>query len=223
MTSLQIWLGRSIFFFEKSPVTDYRHPSRSPDGQCLMLSSRDGYCTIIIFDDILAAHHTQQHTLQMQSIAQHHSVPLLTSTSSSGGLGGPSTASTPAATPLSASIGLPPFGVAPSPNQLIPKKRVKETAEPPLTPAASVDGGDSQQSYFGSATQEYHPKAAPSSSSSAAQGASTSTSGFASPSTSTDVAPSASASEVERAATEEKEPPKKKRRVALTKVSDLGA
>ncbi|KAH6891806.1 chromatin assembly complex protein [Coprinopsis sp. MPI-PUGE-AT-0042] len=182
----------------------------SPDGQCLMLSSRDGYCTIIIFDEILAAHHTQQHTLQMQSIAQHHSVPLLTSTSSSGGLGGPSTGSTPAATPLSASIGLPPFA-----------KRVKDSAEPPLTPAASVDGGDSQQSYFGSAQQEYHPKA--SSSSSSAAGPSASASGLVSPSASVDVGPSASTSEVEREPTEEKEPPKKKRRVALTKVSDLGA
>ncbi|KIJ64823.1 hypothetical protein HYDPIDRAFT_89390 [Hydnomerulius pinastri MD-312] len=48
----------------------------SPDGQTLILSSRDGYCTLIIFDEILPAHHTQQSTLQLQSIALHNFVPL---------------------------------------------------------------------------------------------------------------------------------------------------
>lgn len=56
-------------------------PCRSPDGQCLILSSRDGYCTIIVFDEILPAHHTQQQALQLQSIAHHHSVPLTHTTS----------------------------------------------------------------------------------------------------------------------------------------------
>ncbi|KAI6015134.1 WD40-repeat-containing domain protein [Pisolithus orientalis] len=55
----------------------------SPDGQCLILSSRDGYCTIIIFDEIFPAHHTQQSTLQLQSIAQHNFVPLTVSSTSS--------------------------------------------------------------------------------------------------------------------------------------------
>ncbi|KAI6126812.1 WD40-repeat-containing domain protein [Pisolithus sp. B1] len=55
----------------------------SPDGQCLILSSRDGYCTIIIFDDIFPAHHTQQSTLQLQSIAQHNFVPLTVSSTPS--------------------------------------------------------------------------------------------------------------------------------------------
>lgn len=64
---------------------------RSPDGQCLILSSRDGYCTIVVFDEILPAHHTQQHALQLQSIAHHHSVPLTYSTSTSSMSATPST------------------------------------------------------------------------------------------------------------------------------------
>ncbi|KAL4071727.1 WD40-repeat-containing domain protein [Scleroderma citrinum] len=57
----------------------------SPDGQCLIMSSRDGYCTIVTFDEILPSHHMQQSTLQLQSIALHNSVPLtVASTPSSG-------------------------------------------------------------------------------------------------------------------------------------------
>lgn len=37
-----------------------------------MLTSRDGYCTIVIFDQVLPAHHTQQHSLQLQSITTAH-------------------------------------------------------------------------------------------------------------------------------------------------------
>ncbi|EIN14469.1 WD40 repeat-like protein [Punctularia strigosozonata HHB-11173 SS5] len=85
----------------------------SPDGQCLILSSRDGYCTLVVFDEILPAHHTQQHTLQLQSIAHHHSLPMTTSSS----------------TPSSQLISTP------TPIQSTGTKR----SEPPLTPAASVD------------------------------------------------------------------------------------
>jgi len=94
----------------------------SPDGQCLILSSRDGYCTIVVFDEILPAHHTQQHALQLQSIAQHHSVAMTYSTSTS------STVATPAVTPSTASATLPP-------TPTVPTKR----NEPPLTPAMSMD------------------------------------------------------------------------------------
>jgi chromatin assembly factor 1 subunit B len=62
-----------------------------------MLSSRDGYCTIVVFDEILPAYHTQQQTLQLQSIAHHHSVPITFST--------PTT--TPSATPTLPSVSLP--------------------------------------------------------------------------------------------------------------------
>lgn len=76
--------------------------SRSSDGQCLILSSRDGYCTLIAFDEILPAHHTQQHTLQLQSIAHHNSVPLTYAHGHSS-----STQVTPAVTPSIASVNLP--------------------------------------------------------------------------------------------------------------------
>jgi chromatin assembly factor 1 subunit B len=33
-----------------------------------MLSSRDGFCTIIVLDEHLPAYHTQQQTLQLQSL-----------------------------------------------------------------------------------------------------------------------------------------------------------
>lgn len=47
---------------------------RTPDGQCLMLASSDGYCSIVVFDELLPLYHTQQHNLQLQTIAQSHSV-----------------------------------------------------------------------------------------------------------------------------------------------------
>jgi len=104
---------------------------RSPDGQCLVLSSRDGYCTIVVFDEILAAHHTQQHTLQIQSIANHHSVPLTYSSSTP--------APTPGSTPSIPVAGLPPL-----PPPLVTStsggmKRRAESPPPLLTPASSVD------------------------------------------------------------------------------------
>ncbi|KAF6745968.1 chromatin assembly complex protein [Ephemerocybe angulata] len=170
----------------------------SPDGQTLILSSRDGYCTIVIFDDILPAHHTQQHALQMQSIAHHNFVPLLPSSSTSstpshhhrehsisqsqGGV-------TPAATPSSGSVGLPPYAVS----SQVPKKRT----EPPLTPAASVDGS-TEPSFF-SATPSSSGAPAASGSVQAAEG-------------------DASGDKPDTV----QEPPKKKRRVALTRVGDIG-
>ncbi|KAG8925255.1 hypothetical protein FRC01_010447, partial [Tulasnella sp. 417] len=44
----------------------------APDGQSLMLASSDGYCSIVVFDDILPLYHTQQHNLQLQSIVNSH-------------------------------------------------------------------------------------------------------------------------------------------------------
>ncbi|KAH9474432.1 putative WD repeat-containing protein C26H5.03 [Psilocybe cubensis] len=161
----------------------------SPDGQCLILSSRDGYCTLIIFDDILPAYHTQQHTLQLQSIAHHHSVPISYGPNNHPPSVSASSAQvTPAATPSSASIGLP--GPSQTSN---PKKR----SDPPLTPAASVDGSEAYFSTAQTSSSEQklqQPKAG----------------------SSTGEAP---ASAVD--AGKSQEPPKKKRRVALTRVGDL--
>lgn len=136
---------------------------RSPDGQCLILSSRDGYCTIVVFDEILPAHHTQQNVLQLQSIAHQHSVPLTHTTSISS-----SSVATPAATPASMSSALPP-------TPIVPMKR----SEPPLTPSTSLEDAKAQT-------------------------------------------PKAAESEAEAGAEKQgDEPPKKKRRVALTHVGEL--
>jgi len=48
---------------------------RAPDGQSLMLASSDGYCSIVIFDEFLPLHHTQQHNIQLQAIASSVSTP----------------------------------------------------------------------------------------------------------------------------------------------------
>ncbi|KAG6855722.1 hypothetical protein H0H87_011614 [Tephrocybe sp. NHM501043] len=130
----------------------------SPDGQCLIVSSRDGYCTLITFDEIMPAHHIQQHTLQLQSIAHQHSVPISAP--------GPSPALLPHSSP----------SLTPS----NPRKR----AEPPLTPAASIDGGERDLASLAALT-------------------------------------SASESGEGEERDKVQEPPKKKRRVALTRVGDL--
>lgn len=143
-----------------------------------MLSSRDGYCTLVVFDEILPAHHTQQHALQLQSIAHHNSVSLTTS----------GAVPTPMSTPSVSSAALPPAAVptpaqtpvqTPAPTPTVPAKR----SDPPLTPTASVDENPA---------------------------ASMSESG-----TLPVLAP-----EVGEKA---QEPPKKKRRVALTRVGDVGS
>jgi chromatin assembly factor 1 subunit B len=51
--------------------------NRSPDGQTMMLSSADGYCSIVVFDmsELGTVHATQQHNRQLAAIAQSHSQP----------------------------------------------------------------------------------------------------------------------------------------------------
>ena len=75
--------GEFLFFLGEKKGALLNVWFRSPDWQRSMVSSRDGYCTLVTFDEILPAHHVQQHTIQLQSIANHHSVPLAYSTSSS--------------------------------------------------------------------------------------------------------------------------------------------
>lgn len=139
-----------------------------------MLSSRDGYCTLIVFDEILPAHHTQQSTLQLQSIAQHNFVPLTYAASSIPTHAAP-------LTPANTTVGLP-------------------IIAPPVVPAkrAQIQGSEP------SPQQVLTPK-----------------------STAEDLAApgESSASAADPGAVEEAkdQPPKKKRRVALTRVGDVGA
>ncbi|KAJ6500371.1 WD40-repeat-containing domain protein [Mycena sanguinolenta] len=144
----------------------------SPDGQCLMLSSRDGYCTLVTFDEILPTHHTQQAALQLQQIAVQHSVPISYAPSSSN---------------------------SQSQNRSDDKSVSKKRPHEPLTPAASVDGD-------ASTTPAPTPTPTP-----VLGGLTPSTSGMSMASDATDAS--------EEAGTDG--PPKKKRRVALTRVGDL--
>lgn len=160
-----------VCLLTKLHYDEFTDMSWSPDGQSLILSSRDGYCTLVVFDEILPAHHTQQQTLQLQSIAHHHSVPLTNSTMA-----------TPLSTPSSSVVALP--SMSPIVQPVVPLKR---PAEPPLTPAASVD--ENIPSLSGMSEAQL-PNSAPA---------------------------NTSATDAEAA----QEPPKKKRRAALTRVGDL--
>lgn len=139
-----------------------------------MLSSRDGYCTLIIFDEILPAHHTQQSTLQLQSIAQHNFVPLTYAASSIPTHVAPST-------PGNITAGLP-------------------IIAPPVVPAkrAQLQGNESSPQQALTSKSAVEDSVTPSGSGGSADN------------------PGA----VEQA---KDQPPKKKRRVALTRVGDIGA
>ncbi|KAF8625088.1 hypothetical protein AX15_005567 [Amanita polypyramis BW_CC] len=188
---------------------EFTDVSWSPDGQCLVLSSRDGYCTLVIFDDIIPAHHTQQHALQLQSIAHNLSVPLSLSTSHHSQQSGSSAVPmlSPLITPVSASSSMshpPPFPVTPS----VPKKRAGGETLSTLAPYA--DGNEPSGSGAGTASVFV-----------------ASTVG---PQPTAEVGPSSGSGSInngnnkEGKDSEEKapEPPKKKRRVQLTRVGDLG-
>ncbi|KAJ7595006.1 WD40 repeat-like protein [Mycena floridula] len=170
-----------ICLLTKLHYDEFTDVTWSPDGQCLLLSSRDGYCTLVTFDEILPAYHTQQHSLQLQSIAHQHSVPLdyppLTPQSVA-------SQATPGGTPVFASVGLPLYGNTPS-------RRQPSSVDPPLTPAASVDGDllpmlSRSQSATSSAEKRSRDEPEPNAEGSAP------------------------------------EPPKKKRRVVLTRIGDIG-
>lgn len=143
-----------------------------------------------MFDDILPAYHTQQHTMQLQSIAHNNYVPLSYPTPSGHGLGhsqGHSNQSHSAhTTPHSANSQTTPVQPTVSNN--------KKRNEPPLTPTASVDGSEAGVSYFAAAQA----------------------SALAGSSTSAGEARTVAATDAQI-----QEPPKKKRRVALTRIGDL--
>lgn len=168
--SLQTCRGSSSprELFERWPTHGSRL-SRSPDGQSLVLSARDGYCTLIVFDEILTAHHTQQSTLQLQSIAQHNFVPLTYATSS---------IHAAPLTPANSTVGLP-------------------IIAPPVVPAKRAP-------LQGSEPSPQQPK----------------------PVVEDSVVPSGSSATTDTPGAVEDakdQPPKKKRRVALTRVGDIEA
>ncbi|ESK87982.1 chromatin assembly complex protein [Moniliophthora roreri MCA 2997] len=115
-----------VCILTKLHYDEFTDASWSPDGQSLMLSSRDGYCTLIVFDEIFPAYHKQQQALQLQSIAQQHSVPIT-------------------------NVGLPPAGssstgfvrsVTPSPTPTAVRARVNAIDRPPTPSAANTSDTD---------------------------------------------------------------------------------
>ncbi|KAJ3768865.1 WD40 repeat-like protein [Lentinula raphanica] len=133
-----------ICMLSKLHYDEFTDASWSPDGQTLILSSRDGYCTLIVFDEIFPAYHTQQQALQLQSIAHQHSVPIQVPSSSTHHSHAPSTSSragTPSATPVFGNVGLPPMlPPSPAPSQS------KRTGGHSHTPSSS-QGSEALNSY----------------------------------------------------------------------------
>ncbi|KAF8676145.1 WD40 repeat-like protein [Rhizoctonia solani] len=64
-----------ICMFSNLHYSSFTDMAWAPDGQSLMLASSDGYCSLVVFDDVLPLYHTQQHNLQLHSIAASHSHP----------------------------------------------------------------------------------------------------------------------------------------------------
>ncbi|QRV98835.1 WD repeat-containing protein [Ceratobasidium sp. AG-Ba] len=62
-----------ICMFSNLHYSSFTDMAWAPDGQSLMLASSDGYCSLVVFDDVLPLYHTQQHNLQLHSIAASHS------------------------------------------------------------------------------------------------------------------------------------------------------
>ncbi|KAG8979227.1 hypothetical protein FRB94_012472 [Tulasnella sp. JGI-2019a] len=63
-----------VCMFSNLHYSSFTDMAWAPDGQSLMLASSDGYCSIVVFDEILPLYHNQQYNLQLQSIVQQHTV-----------------------------------------------------------------------------------------------------------------------------------------------------
>ncbi|KAL0579910.1 Chromatin assembly factor 1 subunit [Marasmius crinis-equi] len=194
-----------ICVLTKLHYDEFTDATWSPDGQTLMLSSRDGYCTLIVFDEIFPAYHKQQQAFQLQSIAQQHSVPI-TSSIPSGTPLHPSASrqGTPTATPVFSNVGLPPAAsttpgyvrsITPSPAPVAIKHRV-DAMDVPATPSAS-SGGEPSTPQLADAVKRQREEE--------------------------DVGATTPTVDNQEESDKSKEPPKKKRRVALTRVGDVGS
>ncbi|KAL1412665.1 Chromatin assembly factor 1 subunit [Vanrija albida] len=103
----------------------------SPDGQVMMLSSADGYCSIVVFDfgELGTVHATQQHHRQLAAIAHSH--------------GGNHGVSSAAATPMPLSPSVPTMRASPAPPRSERESSVASSAAypgavaPPLFAAGS--------------------------------------------------------------------------------------
>jgi len=105
-----------------------------------MLASSDGYCSIVVLDEILPLYHTQQHNLQMQSIVQSHAISSPHTTISHGHSASQSSVPvTPHSPALSIASTLPPttsFGMKRS-----ERSESVSSASALMTPSQSFSGG----------------------------------------------------------------------------------
>ncbi|KAL1704265.1 WD40-repeat-containing domain protein [Schizophyllum commune] len=58
-----------IAMLTKLHYDEFTDAAWTPDGHCLMLSSRDGYCTIIVFDDVPPTHHSPRLASRLATFA----------------------------------------------------------------------------------------------------------------------------------------------------------
>jgi chromatin assembly factor 1 subunit B len=162
----------------------------SPDGQTMMLSSADGYCSMVVFDfgELGAVHPTQRHHRQLAAIAHSH--------------GGN-------ATPLPLSPSVATMRQSPAP----PRSERESSA------ASSVPTAPAQPPLFArppSSTSPDHPLPTPSDDWDAASAGIRRPSTESAPAS---VAASADVEDTKRPNTDDAAQPKKKRRVALNHLS----
>ncbi|KAF8607204.1 WD40 repeat-like protein [Ceratobasidium sp. AG-I] len=121
-----------ICMFTNLHYSSFTDMAWAPDGQSLMLASSDGYCSLVVFDDVLPLYHTQQHNLQLHSIAASHSHPH--PHSHHGGRtpvrpsASPAVATTPLPLPRASSAGV------------LKRSAEPTTAPTPSTPSGSASG-----------------------------------------------------------------------------------
>ncbi|WVQ86082.1 hypothetical protein IAT38_008250 [Cryptococcus sp. DSM 104549] len=207
----------------------------SPDGQCLLLSSSDGYCSIIVFDlgELGTVHPTQQHQRQLQAIAQSHAIS--TPLHSLHGAGSASSSATPI--PHSPAVSVARQSPAPG---VARSEREGSTASSTYMPGASLFGGQGGTTSANvtpvPAAGVLKPPSSVASSSGAGGGGGASVAGehvLPTPTPSEDVEPFSSGKRVglgigggegekkrEGEAKEKEEAPKRKRRVALTHLGE---
>ncbi|CCO36234.1 putative WD repeat-containing protein C26H5,03 [Rhizoctonia solani AG-1 IB] len=119
-----------ICMFSNLHYSSFTDMAWAPDGQSLMLASSDGYCSLVVFDDILPLYHTQQHNLQLHSIAVSHSHPHPHPTSR--------TPARPSASPAVSTVSLPGPGPRTSSGGVLKRAADSNTSSAVPTPAPTT-------------------------------------------------------------------------------------
>ncbi|CAE6424658.1 unnamed protein product [Rhizoctonia solani] len=140
-----------ICMFSNLHYSSFTDMAWAPDGQSLMLASSDGYCSLVVFDDVLPLYHTQQHNLQLHSIAASHSLPHHPTAR---------TPVRPSASPAVSTAPLP--GPGPRSSSAGVLKRSADSSSSALpTPAPTTNPGVSEEAAPSTAATEPSTSAAP--------------------------------------------------------------